>query len=117
MDTLVQESKIFETQAERSKRKRDRYLSDLRFLLKNVEGRRFIWGVFTKCGTFVSPKSNNNDDTNMFIGRQQVGLDLLNDILEAKPEAFTQMQQEFVSETKSEEFIDKKITENSSVLG
>ena len=116
MESLV-ENVLLETQEERAKRKRERELSDIRFLLKSPEGRRFIWKLFDEAGNTRMSYTGESQGTAFNEGRRSIGLKILNDLLEAKPEAFMQMQQEYQSELKSEESIDKGIKTNSSVFG
>lgn len=78
---------------EREKRGRDQDLSDLRRILEADHGRRFIWKTLVHCGIFTSSFTGNN--TTFFNeGRRDVGLKILADVMEAKPEAYTQMAQD-----------------------
>ncbi len=102
IDTSKQESLI-----ERDKRKRDRELSDIRFILKTPEGRRFYWRVLAEGEMW---KVNFNGDVNQLIfdnGRKDMSALFMKDLLAAKPEAFIQMQQEHASEQVSEKNLDK----------
>jgi hypothetical protein len=98
--------KVTETQGDREKARRERQESDVRWFLSKPEGRRIIWWVLSICGCFKN--------TTIFQeGRRSVGLEILNLILRAKPSAFNEMQQEFASEAKSDEAMDKILAKQS----
>jgi hypothetical protein len=102
IDTSKQESLI-----ERDKRKRDRELSDIRFILKTPEGRRFYWRVLAEGEMW---KVDFNGDVNQLIfqtGMKNMSAIFMKDLLAAKPEAFIQMQQEYASEQVGEKNLDK----------
>jgi len=108
IDTSKQENLI-----DRDKRKNDREKSDVRFQLKSPEGRRLYWSDLESCGIFrptIAFDSDGKHDPYMTAfneGRRSVGLEKLKVLLEAKPEAFYQMQQEHASEQVSEKNLDK----------
>ncbi|NJO00398.1 MAG: hypothetical protein HC880_00780 [Bacteroidia bacterium] len=79
---------------------RERWLSDIRFIVKSKEGRRFYWGMMSKAGIFHEPFCGEKTNlTSYNLGRMSLGRDvLLKDLLEAKPEAYQQMQEEYKSE-------------------
>lgn len=87
----------------KEKRKHERDLSDIRFVLKSPEGRRFYWKLLSTAGVFRRSFTGESESTMFNEGRRSLGLDALNDLLEAKPEVFSQMQQEYQSEIKREE--------------
>lgn len=105
--------KVTETQGERDKARRDRHKSDIRWMLAKPEGRRVAWKILTACGVFKTSFSGEANGTIYQEGRRSVGLEFLNDILEAKPSAFNEMQQEFASEAKSDEAMDKILAKQS----
>lgn len=79
--------------AAKEKRGRERDLEDLRFLLSTIQGRRFVWRQLSECGVFKSSFTGNS--TTFFNeGRRDVGLKLMADVMESKPEAYLQMAQE-----------------------
>ena len=90
-------------QQDKAKRKRERELSDIRFILKSPEGRRFYWKLMSDARVFHSSFNGDTSGTMFNEGRRSIGLDILNDLLEAKPETFSQMQQEYASEKKRED--------------
>lgn len=86
---------------EREKKKRERDLSDLKKVLAMPEGRRLLWRLLSEAGVFRTTFTGNSQ-TFLNEGRRQIGLLILSEIMQAKPEAFTQMQREYVSELKAE---------------
>ena len=108
IDTSKQDSLI-----ERDKRKHDRECSDTRFQLKTPEGRRLYWSDLEACGIFkpsMAFDAAGNYDPYMTAfneGRRSIGLEKLKTLLEAKPEAFYQMQQEHAAEAVAEKNLDK----------
>ncbi len=74
----------------------DRYeekMRDVREVLSKPSGRRLFWGYLSECGIFKSSFTGNN--TTFFNeGKREIGLQLLNDLTEAVPEAFLLMQRE-----------------------
>ena len=54
------------------KRRRERDLSDIRFIIKSPEGRRFFWGVMSEGGMFRDAFSGDIGLTNYNLGRQSV---------------------------------------------
>lgn len=95
-------------QQKRDARKRDRELSDIRWIISSPEGRRFYWRILSDAGVFRSSFSGDSNITMYNEGRRTIGLDLLGDLLSAKPSAFSQMQDEYASELKSEETLKKQ---------
>jgi hypothetical protein len=85
---------------EKSRRLRERELGDIRHVLKDPEGRRFLWKVLGDAGVFRSSFTGNSE-TFYNEGKRSLGLAILKDIMDARPEAFLMMQREYVSEQKS----------------
>lgn len=105
-----------EKRRKKSERKRERELSDIRFVIKSPEGRRFLWRVIEEGRVFQDVSSSDVQMTYRAIGGQNVSRRFLNDLLDAKPEALTQMQQERESEAESERVLELKEQENKGVL-
>lgn len=79
--------------AAKEKRGRARDLEDMRFILETAQGRRFIWRQLGECGVFKSSFTGNS--TTFFNeGRRDVGLKLMADVMDAKPDAYLQMAEE-----------------------
>jgi len=94
---------------EKVKQKLNNELSDLKFVLQSPEGRRFVWRVLEQGNLFHNTYVHGDQGyaTTYNDGRRSVSLWTLNKVLEAKPEAFIQMQQEHKSVKKSDENIEK----------
>ena len=105
-----------ETSLDKDKRKLERYYSDVRSIIKLPEGRRIWWKSMCESGVFRRSYNGDTLGTMFNEGRRSLGLDLLNDLLEAKPEVFSQMQQEHQSELKREENEKKEEIENDDPL-
>lgn len=101
-------TKLSDARKDRDERKRERKMSDIRHEVKNVEGRRLYWGRMSDAGAFRLSYTGDTNDTFFNEGRRSIGLEMLNDLMEAKPEAFAQMQQEHAAEKKIEENEDNK---------
>lgn len=83
--------------AEKNRQRREEETGDLRAVLSSVSGRRFIWRLLECGGVFRSSFNAESDSYTAFNeGRRNLGLLVLNDILEADPDAFTLMQRESV---------------------
>jgi len=102
MSDLIDTSKE-EKKQDKSERRRERELADIRFIIKSVEGRRFYWRLMADAGVFRRSFNGDTVGTMFNEGRRSLGLDILNDLLEAKPAAFSEMQQEYASEKKRED--------------
>ena len=82
---------------ERNRQRREEEINDLRAVLSSVSGRRFIWRLLERGGVFRSSFNAESDSYTAFNeGRRNLGLLVLNDILETDPDAFTLMQRESV---------------------
>lgn len=75
----------------------ERERADLLALLDTPAGRRFIWRKMAECGVF-SQCEELNARVYLFEGRRSIGLKMLAEIDEAKPEALLQMMQEAKSD-------------------
>jgi len=91
---------------DRQKKLRDKELDDLKLVLERPEGRRLIWRMLAACGVFRNSFTGNSQ-TFYNEGQRNIGLLILKDIMESKPEAFTQMQREFISNKASEQAAEK----------
>lgn len=88
----------------KDKRRRERELSDIRFVLLSPEGRRFYWRIMAQGKIFLNPFSGEDTNTtNYNLGKQSLSRDFLNDLLEASPNSLSQLQ----NERKAEEEYDR----------
>jgi len=85
-------------------RQHDKHLNDIRSMLKSPEGRRVMWYMLSSCRTMAASMSANPYDTAYREGQRSIGLMLLDDIMEAKPEAYDQMRREYASNSKTDDF-------------
>jgi len=108
LDILDENTAQKETDAKRKKR-RLRELADLRKILSIPEGRRFIWRMWGECHTFRSPYVNKDTNhTHILIGKQDIGFLILDEVNKAKPDAYSQMRAEYLSELQSEKQKEKE---------
>lgn len=86
-----------ESQIATAKRKerlrRERELEDLRSVLGSPAGRRLLWRLLGECHVFESIW-RASAEIHFLEGKRNVGLFLLHEIHEARPEALLQMMQE-----------------------
>lgn len=111
IDTSKQEKIL-----KKDERKRNRELSDIRFVLLSPEGRRFYWRVMEKGGVFRDAKTNDPHETYFQLGKQSISRDFLNDLLDAKPTALAQLQDEHASELESERRQEEEDAKKSDTL-
>lgn len=83
--------------------RRQRELNDIRTVVASAEGRRLLWKIIAESGVFRKSYRGENNATNFNEGRRSVGNNLFNDLIEAKPEAFLQMQRENAALSKQEQ--------------
>ena len=101
-DELIDSTKN-DKDVKKQNRKRERELSDIRSILLKPEGRRFYWRIMEAGRMFQDASAGENTNQTFHnLGRQSVSRDFLNDLMESKPEALAQMQQERTSEEASE---------------
>lgn len=82
-----------EKRLENEKLEREILLNDVRHVLSSVQGRRFVWRILDMAGVYRSSFTGNS--TTFFNeGARNIGLRVLSDVMDAKPEAFLLMQQE-----------------------
>ena len=99
--TDILKSEQHEKEQERFEKQQRRELNDIRKILSLAEGRRLLWRVMARAGTFSQSPSLEHADMAKEKGERLIGLFLLEQILKAKPEAFHQMQREHLSEVQS----------------
>jgi len=102
MSELIDTSKQDKLNA-KTKRLREKQLGDIRKVLSIPEGRRFYWRVLSQCGVFHSSWTGDTMQTLVNEGKRAVGIVFLDDLLEASPNVFAQLQREHKSNTEPEE--------------
>lgn len=79
--------------AKKGKYRRDRELDDVKKILETDHGRRFMWRYLGLAGVFQTSFTGNS--TTFFNeGKRDIGLKMLADVTEAKPDAYIQMANE-----------------------
>lgn len=112
--TQLIDKSVIEKHIDKDKRKKERNLNDIRKILSTPEGRRFYWRLLSNAGCFLQSFTGEVNTTIFNEGRRSVGLNFLNDALEAKPSSYSQMQDEYQSELKMEEQIEKEEIEKQN---
>lgn len=87
------------TQKARSREQRD--IDDLATILSDIRGRRFIWRYLGKCGVFRSSFNNSGSVTAYNEGMRNIGLDMLNEIMQADPDSYLLMTSEAKKENQN----------------
>lgn len=100
----------------KEKSRNDRNLSDIRKVLSFPEGRRLYWRILESGGIFKGTFSGDVNWTLFREGERNLALTFLNDLMKAKPEAFTQMQREKMSEAESNKREDERESKERSIL-
>jgi hypothetical protein len=93
---------------------RARDIGDMQKLLHMPEFRRFCWRKMSEAGIFLTSFTQNAMTTAYSEGKRITGLGLLSDLNDADPNAFAQIQREYISEQKSKEAADKKEEEENA---
>lgn len=65
-------------------------INDLKFLLSTDQGRRFLWKLLNKCGIF-RVSFTGSSQTFFLEGERNIGLYVLDLIMQADPDAYTKM--------------------------
>jgi len=81
-------------QAEEVRRQRERELGDLCHVMASKQGRRFVWRLLEQAGVFRLSFSTDPSLTAFNEGNRNYGLVTFNEMLEACPERFADMQRE-----------------------
>lgn len=95
------------------RRRGERLLDDMRFVLSSAQGRRLIWWLLSKCGVFRGSFNGSAEGTFFNEGMRQIGLYLFELVTGARPEAFAQMQSDHSSEAKKDALDIKKVGEEA----
>ena len=93
MSARISKEEEQEQRIQAEKLEREIFLNDVRHVLSSVQGRRFVWRILDMAGVYRSSFTGNS--TTFFNeGARNIGLRVLSDVMDAKPEAFLIMQQE-----------------------
>lgn len=84
----------------KAKLRRARELEDVRRVLETDAGRRLVWRLLARAGVFEISFKGDATWTFFNEGRRDMGLFLMGEVMDAKPEAYMQMSQEAQVEKK-----------------
>lgn len=73
--------------------RRRQELADIKAMVETPAGRRVYWRWLSECGVFKS-SFRQSSEIYFLEGRRSIGLNLLADLMEAKPEAYLLMVSE-----------------------
>jgi len=79
---------------QKQKHKRTSDLLDLKEVLSTVPGRKTIWRILEKCGTFQSTFSTESLNMGYLSGQQDIGHYIMSEIVQADEEALFTMMKE-----------------------
>ena len=82
----------------KEKREHEEALQDIKQLLKTNSGKRFIWRYLEKCNVFSSLQGPL-PDLHFREGYRQVGLDMMNDVIEADPNTLILMMSDAMKDS------------------
>jgi len=93
-----------EVKAQEDERRRmlEQELSDVRWILSDARGRRFIWRLFDYCGVYRTVMTGNSY-TFHNAGKQDVGHFVMGEVSMADPMALVNMTREQINEQKTRE--------------
>lgn len=80
--------------AEEERLAKEKEQNDLRWVMSNKQGRRFMWRLLSEAGVFRLSFNTNNATMAFNEGYRSAGLKQLNEIMEACPERYTDMLNE-----------------------
>lgn len=92
---------------------RDQELEDLRAILVDARVRDMLWRLMARAGMYRSPWSPNAKEEDRLIGMADMGRAILDEILEADPEAWIAMQQDALKRQRVAEAIAAQERENA----
>jgi len=97
--------------ADKARKRVERELNDLRFVLSYPEGRRVMWKILSEAGVFRGSWTGVASSTDHNEGKRYIGLGILETVMKARPEAFLQMMNDSESERIKDEAEMKKAEE------
>jgi hypothetical protein len=69
-------------------------VSDMRWLMADPQGRRFVWRLLAEAGVFNTTYTGEALSSAFMEGKRAQGLKLLGEVMQHCPERFSQMQKE-----------------------
>lgn len=86
--------------------------ADLRFVLSDPRGRRFLWRELGRCGLHVQTYSPNNSEHCFKAGERNTAIRLNLDIIRVSPELYLAMQAEAMKDDAEQALIDEQDNEH-----
>lgn len=83
--------KNIKAKGSREERLRQREVDDLKVVLSSIHGKRLIWRLLSKCGTFQSVHHPSGSQVYYNAGKQDLGHFLMTEIVEADPPKLIEM--------------------------
>lgn len=78
----------------RARLRRENELEAIKVLLSHRFGRDFVWRLLEECRLYQSSYQGNAEEAVFNEGKRNVGLWVLNEVLQAAPNAYATMRQE-----------------------
>ena len=94
------------TSMERAAFRAEREDADLRFVLSDPRGRRFLWRELGRCGLHAQTYSPNNSEHCFKAGERNAAIRLNLDIIRVSPELYLTMQAEAVADDAKQKALD-----------
>lgn len=92
MRNVADQTQVNEAKSREAINKR-REGDDMRFILATEQGRRVLWKYLEACGIYKSSFTGSSE-TYFLEGQRNIGLKILNDIMDADPESYVKMMKE-----------------------
>lgn len=99
VDNAADEEQV-KASKKKERRKDEQDIEDVRSILRMEAGRRLFWRYMAKCNVFSSLRGPL-PDIHFQEGYRQVGLDIMNDIINADPKMLIRMMSDANEESKS----------------
>lgn len=86
--------------------------ADLRFVLSDPRGRRFVWNELGRCGLHAQTYSPNNSEHCFKAGERNAAIRLNLDVIRVSPELYLLMQQEAIEDEARQALIENQENDN-----
>jgi len=67
---------------------------DIKWIMSNKRGRRYIWRLITRAGVYKTSFTANSNATAFNEGARNIGLSIISDVYDSAPESFEVMVKE-----------------------
>jgi len=92
-------------------KKKQRNVDDIKFIAKHPAGRRFLWRILFMSEFYNVGFLDNEKLMYYHAGKREVGKLILDDMQQADPALFAQLQAEYYSEVRSERNTSERLLE------